>query len=256
MLYRAQGRGRTFGAAKEVFMTTRPGQFARWPTLLGTVACLVLLVAGTAQASIHYGIILTTHASPQTTAYFTIGSDQEGAVVFTVFPAGVAPVSDTVMLSEHGFATSADSTNPAIQNLFTGSGATTALVRAVFEQGESGAVLEQSSHDGTVVVAVPPVGAIRGVKFFIPIGDLQHGTSVIVGNPSDQETFIVVRYGNSLPEPPRLLERFSTLTIDVPEPNTLMTILSTDEGGTVIAALVVDTGKTTAMTYLASTAAQ
>lgn len=117
-------------------------------------------------------------------------------------------------------------------------------------------MLEQSSPDGNVVLEVPPVGVARGVVFLVPIRDLQHGTSVLLGNTSDFDTEIVVRYGNNAQQPPHPLRRHDTMVIDVTVPNTLMRIVSTNPDGLCIAQLAVDTGKTTTMTFLTPTSAQ
>ena len=74
---------------------------------------------------------------------------------------------------------------------------------------------------------------------------------MIVGNVSDFDTEVVVRFGTDPYGAPRLLRKDSTLAIDVPRPNTLMRLVSSLTDALVIAVLAVDTGKTTEMTYLA-----
>ena len=224
-------------------------------TQLSLVAAFACLCVATARADVHFGIIATVRTTPKTTASINVASDQPGEAVFTVFPSGGFAISDSVGLNLDGFATSADSADPAIQNLFIGSSASTALVRAVFANGNSTAVLEQSSLEGKSVVVLPPYNAGTGTVFQIPIGDLQRGTSVIIGNVSDFDTAIVVRYGNDPLEPPVPLSKNSTLVIDVTQANTLIRVVSVLADARLIALLTVDTGKTTEMTYVLPQAA-
>ena len=152
---------------------------------LATVVCLVhFAAAGMAEASTHVGIISTERSSPHTTAQINVASAQQGGAVFSVFPPGSAPISDTVQLDGNLFASSASSSVPEIQNLFTGSDVLTALVRVDFPGAGASAVLEQSSTDGKVVLDLPRIETAAGSRFQVAVGALQHGTLLLVGNPN------------------------------------------------------------------------
>lgn len=220
--------------------------------IAGAVACLALLAAAPAgRAETHYGIISTERSSPKTTARISLVSNvSPGGATFTVFPAASAPISDTVQLDDNLFATSASSSMPEIANLFTGSGALTALVRADYLGAASAAVLEQSSLDGKIALDLPPSDRALGARFAIPIGDLHQGTLLLVGNPFSSPNPITLRYGPLPPESPVPIGAWSVLVIEVTRANTMLHMTVQDPSLFVMAQLAVDTGKTTVMRYL------
>jgi hypothetical protein len=212
----------------------------------------LLITAGAAEATTHVGIISTERSSPRTSARLNAAGNNGGAATFTVFPAGAAPISDTLDLSSDGkFVSSASSSVPEIQNLFTGSGSLTALVRVDILEGGS-ATLEQSSTDGKIVLALPPIDQAASPRFQFPVGDLQQGTVLLIGNPNPSPNSVVVRVGQSAPEPARPIAAFGVLAVEMTVPNTLVVAVAQDPSLLLVAQLAVDTGRTTVMTYLPS----
>jgi hypothetical protein len=188
----------------------------------------LLITAGGAEASTHVGIISTERSSPRTSARLNAAGNNGGAATFTVFPAGAAPISDTLGLSSNGnFVSSTSSSVPEIQNLFTGSGSLTALVRVL-----------------------PPAEEAAGPRFQFPVGDLQQGTVLLIGNPNPAPNAVVVRFGQNPPEPARPIAAFGVLAVEVTLPNILVVAVAQDPSLLLVAQLAVDTGRTTVMTYL------
>jgi hypothetical protein len=234
-------------------MTPKSGQPIRSPRLLRSVACLAFLTAGKAQADIHYGIISTVRTSPKTTARLNLSAIGSDAALFTAFAAdgNSVPVSDTVQMGVTQFASSSSSQVPEIQNLFVGVGNRTGLVRVEAVAGNrTSAMLEQSSLDGKVVLTLPPVDEVSGDTLMVAIGDLQQGTSLLVGNPNGTNNAFQLRYGTNLPGPPVLVPAFGVAVVDVTQANAAVIITAVDPSLPLIAQLAVDTGKTTVMTYL------
>ena len=217
-------------------MTRKLEGSVRWPGLLGAVACLAFLAAGTAQAETHYGIISTKRISPQTMARINASAGEPDAVAFTVFPVDVIPLTDVVQLDVNLFASSASSTEPGIQNLFVGAGAQTALVKVEMFASRSSAVLEQYQ-------------VAAGQRFLVSIGDLQQGTSLLVGNVNQTAVPVDLRYGKGLPEPDVLINAFGVAVFNITQSNTSV-LLEAKGPLPIIVQLAVDTGKTTVMTYL------
>jgi hypothetical protein len=240
----------TLGATKEAFMTRKLEGSVRWPGWLGAVACLAFLAAGTAQAESHYGIISTARTSPQTMARINASAGEPDAAAFTVFPADQGiPLTGVVQLDVALFASSASSTEPGIQNLFVGAGARTALVKVEMFASRSSAVLEQSSFDGKVALNLPPFQVAAGQRFLVSIGDLQQGTSLLVGNVNQTAVPVDLRYGTNLPEPDVLINAFGVAVFNITQSNTSV-VLEAKGPLPIIVQLAVDTGKTTVMTYL------
>src|SRR5262245_54655985 len=218
---------------------------------LGAAVTLAVLAAGNARAGTHVGIISTVSTSPRTAARINVTGIDGGGATFSVFPPdGGATVQDSVPLSPEFFATSASSAVPGIANLFVGAGGQTALVRVEYTQGDAGVVLEQHSPEEKVVLALPALPTVAGVTFWVPIGDLHRGTTLLIGNPTGSPNGIIVRYGQGADQPPVDVQPFQVAVIPVTVANTQLRIRVTDASSTVIAQLAVDTGKTTVMTYL------
>ena len=232
-------------------LRTKIGTLIRSGRLGGAAAMLaVLATSATASAGDRFwGIVSTVRTSPKTMARINVSELGAGAAIFTVFPPNNAiPILDVVE-SIDLFASSASSTKPEISNLFTGIGQSTGLVLVESSGVQSGAVLEQSSWDGKLELSLPPEELAKGMGFVVPIGDLQQGTSLLVGNPHDVPVDVSVRYGNNLPEPIVTIQRVSVAVIDITRSN-IGVVLEARSNLPVIAQLAVDTGKTTVMTYL------
>jgi len=222
--------------------------------LAGGALVLGILVSGTAGAEgTYFAIISTARTSPRTMARLNYASFPQTAARFTVFPPGGVPISDIVQEDVNLFATSASSSRPEIANLFVGSAASTAIVAVagVDDTLRDSVTLEQSSADGKVVLEVPPFSRAGGSTFMIPIGDLQNGTSVLVGNPNGTGTAFTLRYGENLPGPPIPVPLFGTAIADVTQANALLVIEAVDSSVPLIVVLAVDTGKTTALSFVA-----
>jgi hypothetical protein len=231
-------------------MAPNPGRALRSPRLVGALAGLALLAAVTAEASTHFGIISTVRTTPRTTARINLAMTFRDAIQFTVFTPDGSPLSDVLPFNAHLFASSADSAMPEIQNLFVGSQGSTGLVVAQATQSVSNATLVQSSVDGNVILDLPPIEEARAIWFFVPIGNLRQGTTLLVGNPNSQPAAYRVRYGESAPEPDAVVPAFGVAVVDVTRSDALLTLEALDATLPLIAQLAVDTGKTTIMTYL------
>jgi len=220
--------------------------------LRGSALVLGILIGGTATAEgTYFAIISTARNSPKTTARLNYASAEHNAAQFTVFPPNAVPVFDIIQEDLGLFATSASSSKPEIANLFVGSAASTTIVAvAGVDNFQDVVTLEQSSSDGKVVLDVPPFSQAGGRRFIIPIGDLQNGTSILVGNPNGIGNAFTVRYGENLPGPPVPISIFGTAIADVTQGNTLLVIDAVDVSVPLIVVLAVDTGKTTALTFV------
>ena len=231
-------------------MTSKPTlvrkRVAGW-TAVGIAA----LAVGTARADTHFGIISTVSSSPRTAARLNVTAvTTMDAVTFSVFPSdGGATVGDTLSLSPEFFLTSESSADPGIQNLFTGAGGQSALVRA--ESSEwTAVVLEQYSPEEKIVLSLPPVQVASGTSFQVPIGRLHRATSLLIGNVTGTRNAIIYRYGQGAEQPPVDLPPFGVVVIPVTQENTQLKVRVADASAGVIAQLAVDTGKTTVMTLL------
>jgi hypothetical protein len=214
---------------------------------------LALLAAGTAAAGTHFGIISTVSTSPRTAARLnvTVHPGDASAATFTVFPGGsAASVQDAVAFSPEFFATSESSAVPGIQNLFTGAAGQTALVRVDVPAASSAVILEQYSPEERVVLALPPLDTIASPTFYVPIGNLHHGTSLLIGNPTGSRNAIIIRYGQGADQPPIVIAEFSVVVIPITVAHTQVAVRAADPSVPFIAQLAVDTGKTTVMTVL------
>lgn len=218
---------------------------------LAVAAVVSLCAASSAQASTHFGIISTESTSPRTAAWLNVTGMTGGAVTFKVYPAdGGATVEDAVAMGPEFFATSESSTNPGIQNLFVGAGGQSALVRVDYPSGPSAVVLEQHSPEEKVVLGLPSLATAQSPNFWVPIGDLHRGTSLLIGNPNSSPNGIIIRYGQGAEQLPIAISAFGVVVIPVTVANTQLSMRATDPSLPFIAQLAVDTGKTTVMTYL------
>ena len=222
------------------------------PRTWAAIALVASCAPAAAQADVHYAVLSTESTSPRMVARLNVTDIFHNAVTFTVFSAGGARVEDTLAMNPESFVSSSSSSDPAIQNLFLGAGGQSALVKveASDSSGRSSVVLEQSSTEDKVVLDVPPVAAAAGSAFAVPIGGLQRGTMLLVGNPHSGLNGVILRYGQAAEEPPITVAEFGVAIVPITQVNTRLRIRLTDPSRPVIAQLAVDTGKTTVMTFL------
>jgi hypothetical protein len=209
-------------------------------------------MSASAQADVHFVVLSTESTSPRVAARLNLTDIIPTGAAFRVFPADGSLVEDTVPMNPDSFATSASSAEPGIRNLFVGSGGASALVRAeaIDASGRSFVILEQSSSEEKVVLAVPPVSTAAGSSFAVPIGALHRGTTLLVGNPNSTLNGVILRYGQEAEQPPILVNAFGVAVVPITRANTHLRIRVTDASLPAIAQLAVDTGRTTVMTFL------
>jgi len=159
-----------------------------------SVAVVAALLACPALGSTHWAIISNLNGAPHPSASMDISSDAGGSLAFVAIPQGGAPTPPfTASFNENGFASTLLSTFP---NFFTlAEGVTGALVRLTVGGAIVSAVLHQKTGKSEVFLSVPPVEKSVGTKFLIPVGDLEKGTFLLIGNPGGTAAALDVRLG-------------------------------------------------------------
>ena len=158
------------------------------------LAVVAALLACPALGSTHWAIISNLDGAPHPSASMDISSDAGGILDFVVIPQGGAPTPPfTASFNENGFASTLSSTFP---NFFTlAEGVTGALVRVIVEGPTVSPVLHQKTGKSESFLYVPPVEKIVGTTFLIPVGDLEKGTFLLIGNPGGTAAALDVRLG-------------------------------------------------------------
>jgi hypothetical protein len=124
------------------------------------------------------------------------GEPTSANVAFTVNVAGAAPRTVSVPMNARNFASSPD--------LFGLSGKKTALVIAVTSDATtpSAALLRQElGHSGKGAISVPSANRTLGTAFNLPVGSIQGGAELFIGNPSGTPANAVLQYGAATSPP-------------------------------------------------------